>query len=78
MKRHLCVGEESTFGMSRRGVLNRFGMGLGGIALSEMISNGTSAVAGVDQKTHLPAKAKRVIYLFQSGGPSQMLSLIHI
>ena len=72
MKRHLCVGEESTFGMSRRGVLNRFGMGLGGIALSEMISNGTSSAAGVDQKTHLPAKAKRVIYLFQSGGPSQM------
>ena len=73
MKRHhLCVGEESTFGMSRRGVLNRFGMGLGGIALSEMISNGKSSAAEFDQKTHLPAKAKRVIYLFQSGGPSQM------
>jgi len=72
MKRHLCVGEESTFGMSRRGVLNRFGMGLGGIAMSEMISNGDASAAGSEQKTHLPAKAKRVIYLFQSGGPSQM------
>ena len=72
MKRHLCVGEESTFGMSRRGVLNRFGMGLGGIAMSEMISNGNASAVGFEQKTHLPAKAKRVIYLFQSGGPSQM------
>ncbi|HIG83821.1 MAG TPA: DUF1501 domain-containing protein [Verrucomicrobia bacterium] len=72
MKRHLCVGEESTFGMSRRGVLNRFGMGLGGIAMSEMMSNGNASAAGFEQKTHLPAKVKRVIYLFQSGGPSQM------
>ncbi len=27
---------------------------------------------GEEQKPHFPAKAKRVIYLFQSGGPSQM------
>ena len=72
MNRHLCVGEEPTFGMSRRRVLNRFGMGLGGIALSEMISNGSASTNGSEQKTHFPAKAKRVIYLFQSGGPSQM------
>ena len=72
MNRHLCVGEESNFGMSRRRVLNRFGMGLGGMALSEMISNGSASTNGSEQKTHFPAKAKRVIYLFQSGGPSQM------
>ena len=72
MNRHLCVGEESNFGMSRRRVLNRFGMGLGGMALSEMISNGSASTNGSEQKTHFPAKAKSVIYLFQSVGPSQM------
>jgi hypothetical protein len=37
-----------------------------------MISNGSASTNGSEQKTHFPAKAKRVIYLFQSGGPSQM------
>lgn len=72
MKRPLCVGEESTFGMGRREVLNRFGMGLGGIAFAEMIESGTVSAVGSLGQTHFPAKAKRVIYLFQSGGPSQM------
>ncbi|OUU89977.1 MAG: sulfatase [Verrucomicrobiaceae bacterium TMED76] len=72
MRRKLCVGEESTFGLSRRQILNQFGMGLGGVALSQMLSSGSAADSEILEKTHFPAKAKRVIYLFQSGGPSQM------
>src|SRR2546429_268807 len=35
---------------------------------------GAAALASLDlaAQTHFPARAKRVIYLFQSGGPSQM------
>src|SRR5262245_40333880 len=34
---------------------------------------GTAALASLMRAaTHFPAKAKRIIYLFQSGGPSQM------
>jgi len=51
-------------------------MGLGGIALAELLSSGGSARAastpGVLAVPHHTAKAKRVIYLFQSGGPSQL------
>ncbi len=60
---------------SRREFLNRFGMGLGGIALSDLMlrqgysDSGTKPALG---ETHFPAKAKRVIFLFQSGGPSQL------
>lgn len=64
---------------SRREFLNRFGMGLGGIALAEMLSkdrvfaaNSSGADHGVLGATHFPPKAKRIIYLFMSGGPSQL------
>lgn len=58
--------------MSRRGFLNSFGMGLGGVALADLVGGGKASASGVLGGAHLPAKAKRVIYLFQSGGPSQM------
>ena len=60
---------------SRREWLHSFGMGLGGIALSEMLgrtSAGVEGSGGVLGGFHFPPKAKRVIYLFQSGGPSQL------
>ena len=53
-------------GMTRRNFLNRFGGGLGGLALANMLH--AESGGGL----HHPAKAKRVIYLFQSGGPSQI------
>lgn len=72
----LCTGRNSSFDLSRRHFLNRFGMGLGGIALADLLTRGKPAQAaptpGVLPATHHPAKAKRVIYLFQSGGPSQL------
>ena len=59
---------------TRRDFLNRFGMGLGGIALADMLPQTVSAAAdrGTLGLPHFPPKAKRVIYLFMSGGPSQL------
>jgi uncharacterized protein (DUF1501 family) len=72
----ICTGCESPFGLSRRRFLNRFGMGLGGIALADLLGGGTPIKAGSTPgllaTPHHTAKAKRVIYLFQSGGPSQL------
>jgi hypothetical protein len=59
---------------SRREFLNRSAMGLGVIALAEML--GSTAHAAEDHgalgQPHFPPKAKRVIYLFMAGGPSQL------
>ncbi|MEM7235183.1 MAG: DUF1501 domain-containing protein [Planctomycetota bacterium] len=56
--------------MSRRQVLSQFGMGLGGLALAGMMSSDAQAAAPTF-RPQFPPKAKRIIYLFQSGGPSQ-------
>lgn len=61
-------------GLSRREVLNRFGAGLAGVALAELMVRGDTGVLGAP---HAAAKAKRVIYLFMSGAPSQMDLLDH-
>jgi hypothetical protein len=73
-----CVGALPAAGLSRRAVLNRFGMGLGGIALANLIN--PAQLSGqarqdrgiLDGHFHYPPKAKRVIYLFMAGGPSQL------
>lgn len=62
-------------GANRREFLQRFGLGLGSLALADMLGRGSTVSAterGVLTELHYPAKAKRVIYLFQSGGPSQL------
>ena len=59
-------------GMSRREMLGRFGLGLGSLALADLMAADGAGDAGVLGAPHHPAKAKRVIYLFMSGGPSQM------
>ena len=66
-----CTGFESPFGLSRRQALTRFGGGLGGIALAGLLGKAEAATQSPPYLTTTP-KAKRVIYLFQSGGPSQM------
>ena len=50
---------------TRREFLGRLGMGLGGLALSSLVN--PALATGTD----LIPRAKRIIYLFQSGGPSQ-------
>lgn len=72
---HNCTGFETPIGQSRRGFLNNFGMGLGGIALANMMTPTSATAAPIVKSStgmHLPGKAKRVIYMFQSGGPAQM------
>jgi hypothetical protein len=74
------VGAFPAAGLSRRDVLHRFGMGLGGMALAHLAAPGTLSALELQQADrgvlggmlHVPAKAKRVIYLFMAGGPSQM------
>ncbi|MFL2871383.1 MAG: DUF1501 domain-containing protein [Pirellulaceae bacterium] len=73
MKNHDCGEFENTIGLSRRETLQRFGMGLGGLALASMAGNESQAARGGELKNlHHPVKAKRIIYMFQSGGPSQL------
>lgn len=72
----VCAGPLPLSGLNRRQWLNRFGMGLGGLALADLLGK-SQALAVPDRGApggglHLPARAKRVIYLFQSGGPSQI------
>ncbi len=60
--------EEYKLMLSRRSFLGRFGLGVGTAALASLLNDdGFSAAL-----QHFAPKAKRVIYLFQSGGPSQM------
>jgi hypothetical protein len=70
--------------MNRRAWLDSFGLGFGGIALAHMLSRtaaadgaaagqpGAAGTGGVLGGFHHAPRAKRVIYLFQSGGPSQL------
>ena len=70
------------FGMNRRDFFGRFALGLGGVALAGLFNTpahaARTAVASANPYQGLPGfpnfapKAKRVIYLFMSGGPSQM------
>jgi hypothetical protein len=69
------------FAMNRRDFFGRFAFGLGGAALLSLLKR--DAVAAVSGKPdhpfqgilpgpHFPARAKRIIYLFMAGGPSQL------
>src|SRR5580704_13282948 len=57
--------------MTRRHLLGRTATGLGGVALASLLRRDASAETSTAQPHH-SAKAKRVIWLFQSGAPSQM------
>ncbi len=78
-----CTGYDSPVGVSRRSALQSFGGGLGSVALAQLMAKNAAAAPsslknvgkvgslGQSFTTH-PAKAKRVIFLFQAGGPSQI------
>ena len=62
---------------SRRDFLAKTAMGFGALGLSSLINPVSAAgtddvLKGVLGRPHFPAKAKRVIYLFQSGAPSHL------
>ncbi len=62
--------------ISRRRALKRSAAGFGSLALASLLSETTSASDGVDplavRPPHHVASAKRIIFLFMSGGPSQV------
>jgi len=65
---------------TRRSFLGRFGLGLGSVALSTLldpaVTRGESAaenqIGGLAGLPHFAPKAKRVIFLYMSGGPSHL------
>ncbi len=63
--------------MNRRHFLSKTSLGLGAFALASLLnpkalfSRKVDPLAGAMETTHVIPKAKRIIYLFQSGGPSQ-------
>jgi hypothetical protein len=66
--------------LNRRHFLARSGFGIGAAALGSLLARdqaqagntAPAAIGGLPGLPHFPAKAKRVIYLFQSGAPSQL------
>ncbi len=69
------------FAMKRREFFGRFAFGLGGAALFGLLNRDAFAEAtaktenpfkGILPAPHFPAKARRIIYLFMAGGPSQL------
>ena len=71
--------------LSRRAMFGRSGVGFGALALSALLGEETRAAAGqippetvaggnplAPKRPHFAARAKRVIFLFMPGGPSQV------
>src|ERR1043166_6957218 len=63
---------------TRRHFFKQCGIGVGQVALAQLLSDGRllaapAASSPMDPKPpHFPAKVKSVIYLFMAGGPSQL------
>jgi Protein of unknown function (DUF1501) len=58
--------------LTRRHFFGRTATGLGVAALASLLNENAVAEPGALPGVHFPAKAKRVIYLFMSGGPSHI------
>ena len=67
------------FAVNRRHFFKKSTTGIGGIALASMMVKAyDSDHSGVLGGPGFTPRAKRVIYLFQSGGPSQFETFDHI
>lgn len=65
LENHLLVNRRTFFGRSAAGI--------GGLALGNLLGHPMAqAGTGLPDLPHFAPKAKRIIYLFQSGAPSQM------
>lgn len=58
--------------LDRRTFLTRTSMGLGALSLGLLNGKSYGGTGGLSHGPHFTPKVKRVIYLFQSGGPSQL------
>ncbi|MDX2032250.1 MAG: DUF1501 domain-containing protein [Blastocatellia bacterium] len=71
------IREQRTL-LTRRHFFRECGVGLGSIALASLLNNDSAAQSAradnplAPKKPHHAARAKRVIYLFQAGAPSQL------
>lgn len=71
---------ESRLNVNRRHFLGKLSVGLGSVALGSLLvpgllkGEGDDELASVTGMPHFAPKAKRVIYLFQNGAPSQLES----
>ncbi|MGV3774050.1 MAG: DUF1501 domain-containing protein [Verrucomicrobiales bacterium] len=60
-------------GLTRRAMLKQMSAGFGMLGLAQMLgASSLGANAGVSKQKHIPARAKRVIFLFMNGGPSHL------
>src|SRR5262245_54829319 len=72
------INTHINFDMTRRDFFSRFALGLGGVAATGLLRRSfahpevASPFTGVLPAPHLAPSAKRIIYLFMSGGPSQL------
>ena len=61
---------------SRRAMLRQSAVGFGSLALASLLGNESQATESANPLApvlpHFPARAKRIIFLFMSGGPSQV------
>lgn len=66
--------EPYTNALSRRSFLGLTGLGIGAMAARSLLAADTKSLVsgGLPAPSHFAPKAKRVIYLFQSGGPSHI------
>jgi hypothetical protein len=61
---------ESIRQVTRRHFFKQAGFGIGAMALSSLLDEG--AMAQANRAPHYAAKAKKIIFLFMAGGPSQI------
>jgi hypothetical protein len=66
--------DQRALAITRRHFFGSCSLGIGAAALSTLLAEDARALPDQETKPgrHHPAKAKRVIFLFQSGGPSQL------
>ncbi len=62
--------DQFRWSQSRRRFLNHAGMGLGAAVLGSLIAK--KALAEKPELPHFPPRAKKVIFLFMGGAPSQI------
>ena len=58
--------------LTRRAFLGRSALGLGALGLSSLLNGNLPAASGPPGRPQYAPKAKRIIFLFMSGGPSQL------
>lgn len=69
----MCASNLSGSPLNRRQMLRRAGAGFGSLALAALLADDTvAAQPAASRLPHFPARAKRVIFLFMPGGPSQV------